>query len=200
VSSGSLNRARATWLEHALIQRAHAAKRSHVENDTRPQEPALSEAEKADTKAFLREILQILPLVNLTAFETPKPVAAPMTPHVADSVPPAATDSLDTIVVPAQKEGFKDVFLGQMWAIRIAGGMLPKIKYIAGYQTQPVSAVTHVAPVAKIEPYGDSGKYKLVFSEPARPLGLSRTETPRQVSCRSPLHDVQQASECQKDY
>ena len=49
--------------------------------------------------------------------------------------------------------------------------MLPKIKYIAAYQSQPVSAVTHVAPVARIEPYGDSGKYKLVFSEPAKPIG-----------------------------
>jgi hypothetical protein len=48
--------------------------------------------------------------------------------------------------------------------------MLPKIKYIAAYQSQPVSATTHVAPIARIEPYGDSGKYKLVFSEPAKPI------------------------------
>jgi hypothetical protein len=50
------------------------------------------------------------------------------------------------------------------------GGMLPKIKYIAGYQTQPVSAITHVAPVARIEPYGDNGKYQLLFSEPAKEI------------------------------
>jgi hypothetical protein len=49
--------------------------------------------------------------------------------------------------------------------------MLSKIKYIAAYQTQPVSAITHVAPVAKIEPFGDSGKYKLIFSEPAKTIG-----------------------------
>jgi hypothetical protein len=49
--------------------------------------------------------------------------------------------------------------------------MIPKIKYVAAYQTQPISAVTHVAPVARIEPHGDSGKYKLVFSEPAKPIG-----------------------------
>jgi hypothetical protein len=48
--------------------------------------------------------------------------------------------------------------------------MLPKIKYIAGYQTQPVSAITHVAPVARIEPYGDNGKYQLLFSEPAKEI------------------------------
>ena len=56
-------------------------------------------------------------------------------------------------------------------AIRISGGMLPKIKYIAAYQTQPVSAITHFAPVAHIKLYGDNGKYKLVFSEPAKEIG-----------------------------
>jgi len=49
--------------------------------------------------------------------------------------------------------------------------MLPKIKYIAAYQTQPVSAVTHFAPVERIEPYGEGGKYKVVFSEPAKLIG-----------------------------
>jgi hypothetical protein len=33
-----------------------------------------------------------------------------------------------------------------------------------------MSAITHVAPVARIEPYGDSGKYKLIFAEPAKPI------------------------------
>lgn len=49
--------------------------------------------------------------------------------------------------------------------------MLPKIKYIAAYQSQPVSAVTHLAPVDHIEQYGEGGKYKVVFSEPAKPIG-----------------------------
>jgi len=64
------------------------------------------------------------------------------------------------------------VFLGEdcWYAIRISGGMLDKIKYIAAYQTQPVSAITHYAPVDRIEPYGEGGKYKLVFSEKAKPL------------------------------
>jgi hypothetical protein len=49
--------------------------------------------------------------------------------------------------------------------------MLDKIKYCAAYQATPVSAVTHVAPVKQIEPFGDSGKYRLVFSEPASKIG-----------------------------
>ena len=49
--------------------------------------------------------------------------------------------------------------------------MLDSIKYIAAYRTSPISAVTHLAPVKEIEPYGDNGKYKLVFREPAKPVG-----------------------------
>lgn len=60
---------------------------------------------------------------------------------------------------------------GDWYAIRIAGGMLEKIKFIAAYQTAPVSAITHFAPVERIEPYGEGGKYRLVFSEPAQPVG-----------------------------
>ena len=76
------------------------------------------------------------------------------------------------MIVPAQREGFEAVFLGEnAWrAIRISGGMLPKIKFVAAYQTQPISAVTHIAPVARIEPYGEAGKYQLFFSEPAQPV------------------------------
>jgi len=78
----------------------------------------------------------------------------------------------DTIIVPAQKDGFEKVFLGQdcWYAIRISEDMLDKIKYIAAYQTQPVSAITHFAPVDRIEPYGESGKYKLVFAEKAKAI------------------------------
>jgi len=171
--SGGLNRAHATWLEHALVKRALEVKRSHLENGTEPQEPQLSEAEKADTEAFLREMLQILPLVGLNAFEAPKVVATPMSQSAEPATVAHHKGELDTIIVPAQKDGFGKVFLGEnaWWAIRIGGGMLPKIKYIAAYQSQPVSAITHVAPVARIEPYGDSGKYKLIFSEPANPIG-----------------------------
>ncbi len=48
---------------------------------------------------------------------------------------------------------------------------MPNIKYIAGYQTRPISAITHYAPVDHIEPYGEGGKYKVVFAEPAKKIG-----------------------------
>ena len=171
-SSSGLNRAHITWLEYALIDRVNAAKRSHLDNGNVPQEPALSESEKADTQAFLREIINILPLVGLRAFEIPKPVATPKVTTENAPVTAPSTQQNDTIIVPAKLEGFETVFLGEdCWiAIRISGGMLPKIKYIAAYQSAPISAITHYAPVDHIEPYGESGKYKVVFSESAKQI------------------------------
>ena len=79
----------------------------------------------------------------------------------------------DTIIVPAKKDGFDKVFIGEnaWYAIRISGGMLHGLKYIAAYQSAPLSAITHVAPISRIEPYGEEGKYKVIFSEPAKPIG-----------------------------
>ena len=152
-TSGGLNRAHVTWLEHAFVDRANKTKRCHLDNGNAPQEPALTEAEKADTQAFLKEILQILPLVGLRAFEFAKPVATPKATTV-ESLARPQSHKPDTVIVPAQSEGFEKVFLGEdcWYAIRISGGMLDKIKYIAAYQTQPVSAITHYAAVDRIEP------------------------------------------------
>lgn len=67
---------------------------------------------------------------------------------------------LNTIIVPAREEGFNRVFLGEnaWYAIKISSSMIPKIKYIASYQTAPVSAITYFAQVDKIEKYQDSAK------------------------------------------
>ena len=171
-TSGGLNRAHVTWLEAALVKRAQAADRCRLDNTNVPTEPALTEAEKADTQGFLKEILQILPLVNLRVFDKPEAVATPAA-DIASSSPKATQQEFDTVIVPAKKEGFERVFLGEdCWhAIRIAPGRLHKINYIAAYQSHPVSAITYYAPVDRIEPYGETGKYKLIFSEKARPIG-----------------------------
>jgi hypothetical protein len=80
-------------------------------------------------------------VLNLTAFEFPKAVAEPMTKAAEPASLQIAPLEIDTIIVPAQKDGFEKVFLAanSWWAVRISGGMLPKIKYIAAHQSQPVS-------------------------------------------------------------
>lgn len=78
----------------------------------------------------------------------------------------------DTIIVPAQEEGFQNVFLGETrwYAIRIGAAMKDRIKYIAAYQVAPESAVTYIAEVKDIIPYEDSGKYLVEFKSPAEKL------------------------------
>jgi len=172
VSKGNpLNRAHITWLEHALLERAKQAERCHLDNAQQPREPGLSEPDRADTQGFLREMLRILPLLGVRVFEKPAPVATPGTRSLSPSIATPANER-DTVVVPAQEPGFTETFLGEhSWdAIRIGGGMLEKIKYIAAYQSAPVSAITHYARVDRIEPFGDEGKYRLIFAEPAKPL------------------------------
>lgn len=167
-TNNGLNRAHVTWLEYALIEQANALGRCKLENAVTHQEPMLSESEKADTQGFLRELYQIMPLVGLRVFEKPKAIVAE-----GPSAPTQnATGLPDTVIVPAKEEGFQRVFLGEnaWYAIRIAGGMRPKLKHIAAYRSAPISAVTHVAPIDHIEPYGDGGKYKVVFAAPATAL------------------------------
>ena len=94
------------------------------------------------------------------------------------------------VVVPAHEKPFNHLFLGQdgehCWhEIRIAPAKRAKIKYVAAYRIAPVSAVTHFAPVDRIEPYFglsawalidgqghrvNGEKYKLTFSEPAHEI------------------------------
>ena len=171
-ASNDLNRAHVTWLEYALLKRASKTKRSKLENSNLPSEPALSEAEKADTQGFLNEIIKILPLVGIRVFEYAEPVATPKTTKADERRNQKSSGGIDTVVVPAHQEGFEDTFLGDncWYSIRISGGMLDRIKYIAAYQTAPTSAITHYAPVDRIESYGDSGKYKLIFSAKAEQL------------------------------
>lgn len=93
--------------------------------------------------------------------------------HIVDQ------SELDTVVVPAREEGFKETFVGEdRWhEIRLHGSMRPQIKYIAAYRVSPISAITHIAQVKSIEPWKDTGKYVVNFLEPAeeiKPIKLNK--------------------------
>ncbi len=185
-SNGGLNRAHITWLEWALINQAKEINRARLDNNTIPNEPVLTESERADTQEFLNEILSILPLVEIKVFEKGKKIKV---------IPPSESVKKkigiqDTIIVPAQEDGFQNVFIGEnyWYAIRIGGGKLNDIKYIAAYQTAPISAVTHFAEVESIEPYGDGGKYKLNFVAQAKSIGPIKFGGGKQGTLQSPRY------------
>lgn len=140
----------------------------------------LTESEKADTQEFLNEMLSVFPLVEIKAFDKARKIDVDV--EFTEKKSTKQHPMLDTVIVPAQEEGFKEEFLhNKCWyAIRISGGKLNEIKYIAAYQTAPVSAITHYAEVDTIEAYGDGRKYKLNFKgEPIAfkpiPFGAAKT-------------------------
>ena len=81
---------------------------------------------------------------------------------------------IDTIVCPAREEGFKHAFLNNdaWWAIRISPSFIPQLKYIAMYETKPVSAIRWVAKIKQngIQPYKNTGKY-IVYVEKKLKIG-----------------------------
>lgn len=96
----------------------------------------------------------------------------PFLNEVSEDTEKISITDIDTIVVPAREDGFKEVFLGEnrWYAIRLNSSMIPKIKYIAAYQVAPVSALTHIAEVKSIDQWKDTNKYVLTFTEPAEKI------------------------------
>lgn len=79
---GQLNKAHVQFLEANLVRLAKAAKRLPLDNANHPAEPSLSEADCADMQVFLENMLGMLPVLGIHAFEQ----AAPMAATVAQTV------------------------------------------------------------------------------------------------------------------
>lgn len=160
-TNGGLNRAHITWLEWELMAHAVRAKRGRLENGLTHNEPTLSESEKADVRSFLNEMLRLMPVMGVHFFEPVKAIAVAQ----ATLLIPEDKKIAEVVVVPAQIEGFHRAFIDQnaWWAIRIAAKHRQNLKWIAAYQVTPISAVTHIAEIDRIEPFGDEGKFKIYF-------------------------------------
>lgn len=72
---GQLNKAHVQFLEANLVRLAKAAKRLPLDNGNHPAEPSLSEADCADMHVFLENMLGMLPVLGIHAFEQTAAVA-----------------------------------------------------------------------------------------------------------------------------
>jgi len=173
-TSDTLNKAYIRYIESMLVARARKYNRCIVENGTDPAKPPMSASDCADAEAFLRQILQILPLVDISVFDEPKITYIKKDNSDSASMSsgqrtkPTDTDEL-VMVVPCREKGFNKAFIGdnEWYYVRISAGKLDRIKWCAAYQVAPVSAITHIAPVDRIVQFGEQGQYKLIFSSPA---------------------------------
>ena len=73
VTTGTgLNKAQVQYLESRLLTLAKEAKRVKLDNRNQSSLPSLHEADTADMDVFLENMLQIMPLIGISAFERPK--------------------------------------------------------------------------------------------------------------------------------
>ena len=94
------------------------------------------------------------------------------------------SNELDTVIVPAEEEGFQKAFINEncWYAISIGINMLEKLKYIAVYRKSPIKAITHIAEISYIDVYKDSGKYIIYFKKPAEQLKREIPLNPQNTS------------------
>ena len=143
--------------------------RSIIEDDT---------IKPAEVKKALGKLWTLKPALETTASSPPSVLTrATETVLLKDKAVSykVSRDSIaevDTVVVPAREDGFKEVFLGEnrWYAIRMHHNVIPRIKYIAAYQVTPVSAITHWTLVKNIEPWRNTEKFVVNFAEPAKEI------------------------------
>lgn len=172
------------YLESELISRARRHNRAILLNKNNPKAPTMAAVAQATAQSFLDDMLLILPMLGINAFTAPKPHES------CDQAqqPIAAGDhAFDTIVVPARAQGFQQRFLGEhcWFAVRISAKHISKLKFIAAYQVAPVAAITHIAEIASIVPYNNTGKYMITFKEPATAIAPIGRANNSQVSMQS---------------
>jgi hypothetical protein len=84
---GQLNKAHVQFLESNLVRLAKRAKRLPLDNGNHPAEPSLSEADRADMLVFLENVLGMLPVLGVSAFEVASAPPKPVVDLVTDPSP-----------------------------------------------------------------------------------------------------------------
>ena len=77
----------------------------------------------------------------------------------------------NVIVCPSNEEGLELFLKTQSWhQVKIWHERIPYIKYVALYETSPISAIRYYGRVQKIQPYKDTDKYEILLKGKTRRL------------------------------
>jgi hypothetical protein len=102
----------------------------------------------------------------------------PMREELEEEQGRSTTRDFDTVVCPAFEDGFKQAYVenNAWWAIRLSHNAREKIHHLAIYEKAPAAVVRHVAEIDRIEPYKNSGKYKVFLKnkQEVRPIPLDK--------------------------
>ena len=91
------------------------------------------------------------------------------------SIPRELNESFDTVVLPTNEDGFREVFLGERrwYYVKLDKKKIPNIQYLALYVKEPVSAITHYGKVAENGFQLDEEKGKYLIQLEGEPLKLA---------------------------
>jgi len=86
----------------------------------------------------------------------------------SEDLPSHGIEMPDMLIVGATEASFLQHFIEEnsWYPVRIDSRRVDALKWIAVYQSRPVSAITHVARIVRISPYLSTGRYQVDFCEP----------------------------------
>lgn len=95
----------------------------------------------------------------------------------AEKIKTGKAVDFDTVVCAAFADGFQHAYVEEnaWWEIRLSQKARENLKYLAMYEKSPIAHISHYAEIERIEPYKDTGKYKLYLKnkKTVKPIKLS---------------------------
>lgn len=181
----SLNKADVKYLESHAVRKAIEVGRYQVQNSNVPNENVLHEFRQAFVMDYFADADLLLSALGFNVFEPVKDGISYIKLQTFAPTASVGPREYDTIVSPCSEDGFESAFVKEnaWWAVRIGQSAIPKLKYIALYESAPISAIRAYAKITSIEPYPDHpGRYKINHDGNIRYL-----ENPIQLGANSNL-------------
>jgi hypothetical protein len=160
--SGSLNKAVVKYLEYYAVQKAIEINRFSMQNRNAPAENSLHEFDQATALDYFADIELLTAALGYNVFEPRKDESTAEAEPKEKQLVSQDQRLYDTIVSPCSGDGFQRAFVDKnaWWAVRIGQPAQSKLKYVALYESAPVSAIRAYAKITKIEPMpNEPGRY-----------------------------------------